>query len=487
MHHRMLMSLGFALLVALGFQSSSQGSYAIYVGKNLTADGSVILAGYGDEPSSHWLEIVPAQEWPEGTLVRVGASPDANYPGELIEIPQVRRTARHITVNYSAFAGFPAPLTNGGLNEHLVAARDVWSPSRPELRALTPNPQQGLNYSDLSRIVMERARSAREAVEIVGELIDRYGYATYGGNSHLFADPQEGWVLIEFAGGKGLWVAQRLGPDEIRVSRPGYIGEIPLDFQNHADFRGSPNLISFAVEQGWFDPSSGKAFNVNLVYGDGQFRHPAVVLIEERLRAKAQAGKITLQDVMAAARDPAVTGETAGYGQVVQLRAVPYHELAVLWVAPATPLTAPFVPFSLGVSEVPPEYRRHRYLTEGEAARFMDRHWQGIESTRYAFQECKRLYYLVDEHRQEFLPEVTKALQAFEARLIAEQESVERTARKLLEAGEPELARRYLTYYSSTEALRGLRLVQALADSIEARTKAQFGIRPPAEGLPSEK
>ena len=42
------------------------GSYGIYVGKNLTADGSVFLAGYGDEPSSHWLEIVPAPRLARG-------------------------------------------------------------------------------------------------------------------------------------------------------------------------------------------------------------------------------------------------------------------------------------------------------------------------------------------------------------------------------------------------------------------------------------
>ena len=123
---------------------------------------------------------------------------------------------------------------------------------------------------------MERASTAREAVEIVGELIDKYGYATYGGNSHLFADRDEGWVLINFAGGKGLWVAQRLGPDDIRVSRPGYIGEVPLDYAKHPDFLGSPNLISFAVKQGWYDPKSGQPFNVNKVYGDGQMRHEAV-------------------------------------------------------------------------------------------------------------------------------------------------------------------------------------------------------------------
>src|SRR5262245_52357767 len=114
-------------------------SYGIYVGKKLTADGSVLLAGYGDEPSSHWLEIVPAREWPSGATIKVGATAASHYPGVLIEIPQVRSTAKYITMNYSSFAGFPAPITNGGLNQYLVAARDIWSPSRAELRKRTPN------------------------------------------------------------------------------------------------------------------------------------------------------------------------------------------------------------------------------------------------------------------------------------------------------------------------------------------------------------
>jgi hypothetical protein len=90
-------------------------------------------------------------------MIRVGAPEGARYPGRLIEIPQAPVTFGYITMNYSSFAGFPAPLTNGGLNEHLVAGRDVVSPSRDELRRMTPNPQTGLNYSDLSRIAMERA------------------------------------------------------------------------------------------------------------------------------------------------------------------------------------------------------------------------------------------------------------------------------------------------------------------------------------------
>jgi dipeptidase len=459
--------------------STTLASYGVYVGKNLTADGSVFLAGYGDEPSSHWLEIVPAKTHPAGATIMVGATAAARYPGELIAIPQVERTAKYITMNYSAFAGFPAPLTNGGLNEHHVAARDISSSSRPELQKMTPNPQRGPNYSDLARIAMERATSARNAVEVLGDLMNKYGYSTYGGNSHLFADREEGWIVINFAGGQKLWVAQRLGPDEVRVSRPGYIGDIPLDFAKNPNYMGASHLISFAVKQGWYDPNSGQAFNVNKVYGDGKLRHPAVELMEERL--KALRGKIGLKEMMAAVRTTDITRESAGYGQVAHLRGGVHKELGILWVAATSSMTAPFIPYHLAVRDVPPEFKRHRYLTEGEAARFMEPSERGLESTRYAFQVFKRLFYLVDEHRPEYLSEVTEALEAFEAGLIARQPTVERTAEALFKAGEPELARDYLTYYSNTEAMNGLRLGEALADSIEARTKVRFGIRTPNE------
>jgi dipeptidase len=165
------------------------------VGKGLSNDGSVQLGGSGDEPSSHWLEVVPERDHPADSTMTVGVTAAANIPGELMQIPQVAHTYRYLTMNYSEYEGFPLPLTNGGLNEHNVAARHVWSTSRQELVAMTPNPQRGPQYSDLSRFTMERARSAREAVDILGALIDEYGFSTYGGNSHLFADENEGWVF----------------------------------------------------------------------------------------------------------------------------------------------------------------------------------------------------------------------------------------------------------------------------------------------------
>src|SRR5699024_9124315 len=144
--------------------------------------------------------VVPGQEHPEGSTITVGATEEADLPGELSEITQAEETYRYITSSYCEFAGFQAPLNNGGLNEKTDAARDVWSDSREELVAMIPDGQTGPQYSDLSRIAMERASTAEEAVEILGELLDEHGYTTYGGNSHLFADENEGWVFVEFAG-----------------------------------------------------------------------------------------------------------------------------------------------------------------------------------------------------------------------------------------------------------------------------------------------
>jgi hypothetical protein len=122
--------------------SHASGSYAVYIGKNLTADGSVLIGGTGEEVSSHWLETVPRRTHEEGATIRVGVTDEAVIPGELIEIPQVRETFRYLTMSYTQYRGLPPPPTNGGLNEHGVAVRDVWAPSRRELVEMTPTPQR---------------------------------------------------------------------------------------------------------------------------------------------------------------------------------------------------------------------------------------------------------------------------------------------------------------------------------------------------------
>jgi hypothetical protein len=468
-------------------------SYGLYVGKNLTADGIAYLAGYGDEPSSHWLEVERRRHHGPGEMITVGVTPSADLPGLLLQIPQVEETARHIRVSYSYYKGVPAPLTNGGLNEYGVAVRDIWSTSRAELIAMTPPTQTGPNYSDLARLVLERARSAREGVALIAAMIAEHGYSDYGGNSHLIADPDEAWVVIECSGGQKLWAAERLGADSIRASRPGFIGVIPVETPDHPDFLYAPHLVSFAREQGWH--ADGTPFEFNKIYGDGKGRWAGVQWIEAEMQARAaRPQKIGIADIMWAVRTEKLTGDTAGYGQVVPLHHPRHDALRHLWHTQVGAVAAPFVPVFMGMREVPEEFRQHRYLTAGEAARFMDlRHArngrpeslsaipQGIESTRSAAQVFKRLLYLVFQNQAAFLPEVTATWVAIERRLTSVQASVIRTAETLIDAGESELAGDYLTYYSRTELLNALLLAESLAQSIEARTRAIYGIGSDAE------
>jgi dipeptidase len=456
-------------------------SYGIYIGRDHTADGIAYLAGYGDEPSSHWLELIPRKRHDPGASITVGVTPKATLPGMQSQIPQVAETFRHLRVSYSHYLGVPAPITNGGLNEHGVAVRDIWSPSRPELTAMTPPDQTGPNYSDLARLVLERARTAREGVEIIAALIAEHGYSCYGGNSHLIADPDEAWVVIEFSGGRRLWVAERLGPDSIRAARPGHIGVIPA--RPDADFLFPDHFIPTAADLGWYDPAQGP-FDVNRVYGDGKGRWEGVAWVEAEMQARATApGKITLADVFWAISTEKLTGDTAGYGQVVPLMHPSHDALRVMWHAPVGPVTAPLMPVFIGMTDVPLEYGAHRHLTEGESARFLDRRHaerdpdvvstvpQGAEVTRSAFQVFKRLMHLAFQAQDPLLTEVWDHWRRTEVRLASDLSDVVRSAELLQEAGEARLAARLLTDFSTTRLLGALAEAEALGAAAETRLR----------------
>jgi hypothetical protein len=459
-------------------------SYALYVGADLTRDGCAYLAGYGDEPSSHWLELAPRAEHPPGAEIEVGVTPESAMPGIRSTIPQASTTARHLRVDYSHYLGVPAPLTNGGLNEHGVAVRAVWSESSERLRAMTPPDQRGLNYSDLARVVLERARNARDGVALIGRLIGEHGEATYGGNSHLVADADEAWVVVEFAGGQKQWVAERVGPDAIRISRPGVIEQVPADFAEHPDFAGAPNLIEFAIDQGWYDPAAGP-FDVNAVYGDGKGVWEGARWIAGELATRAaRPERIGLADVMWAVRTERLTGDSAGYGQVVPLPAESHPDLRLLWHAPAGAIAAPFTPFFLGAEAIPPEFGRHRYLTAGEDAAFIDAGKrdrastvsQGVEATRCAVVTFKRMLYLVAEHHELFLPEVTPVWEALERATAEQLATVVEQAQALIAADRAGLARDLLSRFCHVEALRALDLGEAIVDSMDRRSQVLFGI-----------
>ena len=458
-------------------------SYGLYIGKNLTSDGHAWLAGYGDEPSSHWLEIIPKKN-KKDQKITVGVTKNAEMPGNLIKIPQVSKTYKHIRVSYSYYLGLPAPITNGGLNEHGVAVRDVWSTSRKELINMTPKNQTGPNYSDLAKIVLERAKSAREAVTIVSNLIKKYGESSYGGNSHIFADSKEAWIMIQFAGGKGLWAAERLGPNSIRAARPGYIKEIPIEEKNNPDFLYSKNLIRFCKNKRWY---SNGPFDLNKILGDGKGRWEGVKWIEKKIKKLAkEPGKIKLKDLMWAIRTPRLTGDTAGYGQIVPLVDPINNNLRMLWHSPIGAVASSFSPVFIGQSMIPEEFMMHRYLTVGESHRFSDERKkkekdtlsfvsQGVESTVSAVYECKRLFYLILQNKKIFFPIAAKAFENRERKINKKMNKILKSAKIFLKANKKNLCKNILNNFSSTELKNSLKLVQRLSKSMEKKIRQSKG------------
>ncbi|KAJ5222350.1 uncharacterized protein N7469_008590 [Penicillium citrinum] len=474
----MLASLGLVITAFLAHIRQADASYAFYVGKNLTADGSVMVGGTGEEVSSHWLQLFPARNHPPNSTITVGVTKEASFPGELIKIPQANHTFRYLSMEYSDYEGFPAPLTNGGLNEMGVTVRDVWADNREELLEMTPNPQHGLQYSDLARIVMERAATARQGVELIGDLIAKHGESTYGGNSHLIADHTEGWIVWEMAGGKGLWAAQRLGPNEVKVLYPGYIEDFPVDFQNSSDYMGSDNIVSFAVERGWWNESSGKPFNIFDVYGpqdprykarDGGYKFMSQAALEN---ATLQMAPVTEEDLMQRVRDHRIADDEAGYGQVVSLRPNVDRDMLRIWIAPTGSVSAPFIPWWLGVKSIPAEFGEHRYLTTGASSSFLSPDYQFQEASIFAGRIFKRVLYYMCSSPNLYLPIVTEMLTKFESESRSQVEQwVEKSAQLLIKAGQREQAHSLLTYYSHSRAAEALEIGRRMNDALDGYIK----------------
>lgn len=157
----------------------------------------------------------------------------------------------------------------------------------------------------------------------------------------------------------------------MRLSYPGYIGDIANDCADvHEEAMCSDNFVSFAAEQGWYDPEGKDTINVHEVYGarGAPLRNEAIQYMEDKLRDMAP---VSLREFMDAVRDPAIADDAAGYGQVAHLRKEVPSDLGALWVAPASSVAAPFIPWHIGVTEVPPEYREHRYLTREADATYL--------------------------------------------------------------------------------------------------------------------
>jgi dipeptidase len=121
-------------------------------------------------------------------------------------------------------------------------------------------------------ITLQRAKTAREAVNIMADFTERYGARH---DNYMIADPNEVWMWEEMQDRR--WVAVRV-PDDSFVVEANNRRIAYVDLEDSDNYLGSEDLISFAVEHGFYDPSSGEPFNCTKAYsnrGDVRYGIPA--------------------------------------------------------------------------------------------------------------------------------------------------------------------------------------------------------------------
>ena len=220
-------------LAALG-TGAADACTNLIAGKKATTDGSVMVTYAADSHNLYgMLTHTPAADHAPGTMRKV-VEWDTGKP--LGEIPQPAHTYNVV----------------GNINEHQVAIGESTWGGREELVDTTGN--SVIDYGSLIQIALERSKTAREAIEVMTDLVDKYGYAS-SGESFSIADKNEVWVLELIGKGaeKGaVWVAVRIPDDAIS----GHANEPRIrkvDFKDKKNVLHSRDVISFARKRGYFN------------------------------------------------------------------------------------------------------------------------------------------------------------------------------------------------------------------------------------------
>jgi dipeptidase len=358
----------------------------VLVGKDASSDGSVFIAHNEDDRNVHNfvdLHKVPRLRHAKGERQIFFNSTDS--------LDEVAETYAYLWIVGSQY------VEDQYLNEWGVAITSNSSQS---------NVQNGNGRIDhnLRRIVIERARTAREAVRIAGMIVEKYGYAS-SGRVYSIADTREAWVF-EVANGRH-WIARRVPDDEVAII-PNYYVIDEFHEADTANYLASGDIVAYARANGWYDSPADSSFNFRKVYGhrnrlDAMWNIARKWVILNQLATQQYdfhadfpfsvkpKEKIGIRKLMAAlenhyegTRFAPGTSVNSGaphrscgfgvkdsltvcnlyndFGCITQLRRwLPAAIGNVLWLSPRYPCIQPFIPWYYGVRTISPDYEKATY------------------------------------------------------------------------------------------------------------------------------
>ncbi|MBQ6225283.1 MAG: C69 family dipeptidase [Bacteroidaceae bacterium] len=232
---RYIILLGALLFnVQFSIYNSASACTNLIVGKKASKDGSVIISYSQDDYGSFEpLRVIPAADHPAGTMHPLYHYESNNYLGE---IPEVAHTYGVV----------------GLMNEFQVSIHETTYGGRAEL---TDTISGLIDYGSLMVLGLQRSKTAREAIQVMTELTEKYGYESEG-ESFTVADPNEAWILEMIGKGPGrkgtVWVAVRIPDDCISGhANQSRIHQFPLKDKKNCLY--AKDVISFAREKGYFN------------------------------------------------------------------------------------------------------------------------------------------------------------------------------------------------------------------------------------------
>lgn len=230
-----------------------------------TVDGSSMTTHNADSGSSPYeLTKVPAAKHEAGTMIDVPYIPQMTsglqawklgYPLETGNlIPQVEETYGYIKTGLFGY-----------VNEKGVGIGETTISGRRELQ----NANGYFDITNLSMLALERGATAREAIQVMGDLAVKYGYSD-GGEELSVIDGTEAWIFEIVAPGPlwsigdeapgAFWVAQRVPDGHIAASANNSVID-EINWSDSEYFMYGPGILEYAIEQGWWSPDSGKPFS----------------------------------------------------------------------------------------------------------------------------------------------------------------------------------------------------------------------------------
>ncbi len=444
--------------------------FSVIVGRNASADGSVIVA-HNEDTGTKLVNYykVPAKEHQPGEAIRFETGATTT---------QVSHTLGYLWINLPV-----CDVCDTYINEAGVFVGSDGCPSQEDKPELTNG---GIVFW-LRRMVAEQARTAREGVSIAGKLIAEFGYAS-SGRTYIIADSRECWIM-NVVNGKH-WVAARV-PDNAVAVIPNNFTIREINLKDTANYQGSPDLVDYAVSRGWYNAASDGAFLFNKAYSNpGSLTHPDNIHRQWRATEMLSGRKydvngilpfsfepekkISYQDVMRVLRDHyegteldksklytngnphrmnsgTICSGGSQYSTVTLLRSwLPVEIGTLVWIAPFRPCTQAYTAWYPSITGIPSRYAQSDY--ESALKNHFNPAFSKGEDKRHAFRVFVSLVDAVDRDYWKFIPSVQSAWRSFEEVNFRDQERIEREAVELFK-NDPKKAVKHLTANTSMKAM----------------------------------